>query len=200
MLVTGILKKPFAPSFNVTNESIQSVSSGSSISCFISHQFQLYMGFGPIFQMLWLMLLALVFTVVQSLLLLQIRFNRLKSFSLSSMLINKYSGCDFSMTLTTLSAGTVHQLSFQPHNHQSVTEVSWNQHCTKNEVSNKGFFSNCDQIGRKLWIWSHLLKNSLVENFIFCAVLNLWVVSLIALLKNHADLSFLKFPYFSALM
>lgn len=47
-----------------------------------------------------------------------------QSFSSSSMLINKYSGCDFSMTLTTLSAGMVHQLSFQPHNHQSVTEVS----------------------------------------------------------------------------
>ena len=26
------------------------------------------------------------------------------------------------------------------------------------------------QIHRKLWIWSHLLKKSLVENFIFCAV------------------------------
>ena len=32
------------------------------------------------------------------------------------------------------------------------------------------FFSNCDQIRRKLRIWSHLLKKSLIENFIFCAV------------------------------
>ena len=32
------------------------------------------------------------------------------------------------------------------------------------------FFSKCDQIRRKLWIWSHLLKKSLMENFIFCAV------------------------------
>ena len=33
------------------------------------------------------------------------------------------------------------------------------------------FFSKCDQIRRKLRIWSHLLKKSLMENFIFCAVL-----------------------------
>ena len=36
----------------------------------------------------------------------------------------------------------------------------------------KDFFSKCDQIRRKLRIWSHLLKKSLVENFIFCAVFN----------------------------
>ena len=34
----------------------------------------------------------------------------------------------------------------------------------------KDFFSKCDQIGRKLRIWSHLLKKSLMENFLFCAV------------------------------
>ena len=33
------------------------------------------------------------------------------------------------------------------------------------------FFSKCDQIRRKLRIWSHLLKKSLKENFIFRAVL-----------------------------
>ena len=32
------------------------------------------------------------------------------------------------------------------------------------------FFSKCDQIPRKLQIWSHLLKKLLMENFIFCAV------------------------------
>ena len=31
-------------------------------------------------------------------------------------------------------------------------------------------FSKCDQIRRKLQIWSHLLKKSVMENFIFCAV------------------------------
>ena len=34
----------------------------------------------------------------------------------------------------------------------------------------KDFFSKCDQIHRKLRIWSHLLKKYLIENFIFCAV------------------------------
>ena len=32
------------------------------------------------------------------------------------------------------------------------------------------FFRKCDQFCRKLRIWSHLLKKSLMENFIFCAV------------------------------
>ena len=45
--------------------------------------------------------------------------------------------------------------------------------CTaqKMKFSIKDFFSKCDQIRRKLRIWSHLLKKSLMENFIFCAVL-----------------------------
>ena len=38
----------------------------------------------------------------------------------------------------------------------------------KLKFSIKDFFSKCDQIRRKLWIWSHLLKKSLLENFIFC--------------------------------
>ena len=34
----------------------------------------------------------------------------------------------------------------------------------------KEFFSKCDQICSFLQIWSHLLKKSLMENFLFCAV------------------------------
>ena len=41
----------------------------------------------------------------------------------------------------------------------------------KMKFSIKDFFSKCDQIRRKLRIWSHLLKKSLMENFILCAVL-----------------------------
>ena len=37
------------------------------------------------------------------------------------------------------------------------------------KFSIKDFFSKCDQIWRKLRIWSHLLKKFLMENFIFCA-------------------------------
>ena len=34
----------------------------------------------------------------------------------------------------------------------------------------KDFFSKCNQIRSFLRIWLHLLKKSLMENFIFCAV------------------------------
>ena len=37
----------------------------------------------------------------------------------------------------------------------------------KMKFSVKDFFSKCDQIRRKLQIWSHLLKKSLLKNFIF---------------------------------
>ena len=40
----------------------------------------------------------------------------------------------------------------------------------KIKFSIKYFFSKYDQIRSLLWIWSHLLKKSLMENFIFCVV------------------------------
>ena len=40
----------------------------------------------------------------------------------------------------------------------------------KLKFSIKDSFSKCDQIRMKLRIWSHLLKKSLMENFIFCVV------------------------------
>ena len=40
----------------------------------------------------------------------------------------------------------------------------------KVKFSIKDVFSKCDQIRRKLRIWSHLVKKSLMENFIFCAL------------------------------
>ena len=43
-------------------------------------------------------------------------------------------------------------------------------HCTKMKLSIKNFFSKCDHIRSFLRMWSHLLKKSLTENFIFCAV------------------------------
>ena len=41
----------------------------------------------------------------------------------------------------------------------------------KMKFSIKDFFSKCGQVRRKLQIWPHLLKKSLMENFIFCTVL-----------------------------
>ena len=47
----------------------------------------------------------------------------------------------------------------------------------KMKFSIKDFFSKCDQIRRKLRFWSHLLKKTLMENFIFCAVIILRLVN-----------------------
>ena len=46
-------------------------------------------------------------------------------------------------------------------------------YCTEQKMKFfiKDFFSKCDQICSILRIWSHLLKKSLMENFVFCAVL-----------------------------
>ena len=60
-----------------------------------------------------------------------------------------------------------------------VYEISYYA-AQKMKLSIKNLFSKCDQIRRELRIWSHLLKKSLMENFIFCAVL------LTAQLKNTA--------------
>ena len=47
--------------------------------------------------------------------------------------------------------------------------VQWNT-AQKMKFSIKDFFIKCEQIHRKLRIWSHLLKKPLIENFIFCVV------------------------------
>ena len=41
----------------------------------------------------------------------------------------------------------------------------------------KEFFGKCNQIRRKLRIWSHLLKKPLMENVIFCEVLSVGISS-----------------------
>ena len=40
------------------------------------------------------------------------------------------------------------------------------------KFSIKDLFSKCDKIRSFLGIWSHILKKYLMENFIFCAVLD----------------------------
>ena len=58
----------------------------------------------------------------------------------------------------------VHEISYRAEKITSCT-------AQKMKSSIKDFFSKCDQIRSFLRIWSHLLKESLMENFIFCAVL-----------------------------
>ena len=59
----------------------------------------------------------------------------------------------------------------------------------KIKFSVKAFFSKCDQICRKLRNCSHLLKKSLMKNFIFCAV----ACIIISLLKGAVTVKFEKF-------
>ena len=47
----------------------------------------------------------------------------------------------------------------------NMTKSAW-----KVRLSIKNFYSKCDQIRKKLQIWSHLLKKFLMENLIFWAV------------------------------
>ena len=50
------------------------------------------------------------------------------------------------------------------------------------KFSIKDFFSKCDQIRSFLRIWLHLLKESLIENFIFC------VAEMVILLDFHTSI------------
>ena len=67
------------------------------------------------------------------------------------------------------------------------------------KFSIKDFFSKCDQIRRKLRIWSHLLKKTLMENFIFCAVSGFGnksvhlIVALLEILHNGEDMVIVAF-------
>ena len=47
------------------------------------------------------------------------------------------------------------------------------------KLSIKDFFCKYDQIRGFLRIWSHLVKKSLMQNFIFCAVLFLYLAGLL---------------------
>ena len=58
---------------------------------------------------------------------------------------------------------------FEKHIPHNMLFSGYFRHCTKNEVFHD-FFSKCDQIRSFLRIWSHLLRTSLMKNFIFCAV------------------------------
>ena len=59
-----------------------------------------------------------------------------------------------------------HSKKIKP-NHLDRSKVTLHK---KMKFSIKDFFSKYDQIRSYLRIWSHLLKKSLMENFIFCAV------------------------------
>ena len=55
----------------------------------------------------------------------------------------------------------------------------------KMKSSIKEFFRECDQIRSFLRIWPNLLKKSLGENFIFCAVVFVCTVVKTLMVKKH---------------
>ena len=56
-----------------------------------------------------------------------------------------------------------------------VSDIFWDiDAAQKMKFSIKDFSSKCDQIRSLQRIWSHLLKKSLIENFIFCGVAATW--------------------------
>ena len=79
------------------------------------------------------------------------------------MKLSRKTACDYSFEITVGSRGLTAQ---------------------KMKFSIKYFSSKCDQICRKLRIWSHLLEKSLMENFIFCAVSVLLEINVLSLLAN----------------
>ena len=56
----------------------------------------------------------------------------------------------------------------------TCTLMLWLYTAQEMKFSIMDFFSKCDQIRRFLLIWSHLLKKSVMKNFIFCAVIELF--------------------------
>ena len=67
----------------------------------------------------------------------------------------------------------------------------------KVKFSMKDYLSKCDQIRSFLRIWSHVLKKSLMENFIFCAVTATWLLNLSAELILPKQVSFATIQNFN---
>ena len=96
-------------------------------------------------------------------------------------LIKNYLGKTFLFYLNlSISCETVQKFFNEENNFQTLLEKSDNMENSFISSSNitvqemkfsvKDFVSKCDQIRRKLRIWSYFLEKSLVENFIFYTV------------------------------
>ena len=61
-------------------------------------------------------------------------------------------------------------------------------HKKKMKFSITDFISKCDQINSFQQIWSHLLKKSLMENFIFCIVQRLDSLTILILISRTVNM------------
>ena len=80
---------------------------------------------------------------------------------------------DWSILVFQLSYSCVVLLPWSQHLNQiKIKTFIWcpRHHCTKMKFSIKDCFSKCDQICSCHRSWSHLLKKSLMENFVFCSM------------------------------
>ena len=66
------------------------------------------------------------------------------------------------------------------------------------KFSIKYVFCKCDQIRSFLWIWSHLLKKSLMENFIFLSSADLNWLSEYSASPSNSAITWLQNPLFPA--
>ena len=85
------------------------------------------------------------------------------------MILNRYSQTHrFCKRLIILLNKFMFIIRSNPFTANPFTTNYFNAHKLKFAI--KDLFSKYDQIRNFLWIWSHLLNKSLMENFIFCAV------------------------------
>ena len=82
--------------------------------------------------------------------------------------------------------------------HKSLSWRHASHTAQKMKFSIKDFFSKCDQIRSFLLIWSHLLKKSLMENFIFLKC-HLWKWVLCDSLGRLKKLKWVHFQLFFVL-
>ena len=66
----------------------------------------------------------------------------------------------------------------------------------KMKFSSKDFFSKCDQIRWKQRIWSHLLKKSLMEDFIFCVVNIFEIFNVLVQVRLTSNRTCILYKYF----
>ena len=84
-----------------------------------------------------------------------------KPVSLNNFLKQIYSLEPATLLITDLFVDNFKRLRVNSHKHLTAQKMNF-------PITD--FFSKCDQIRSLLQIWSHLLKKSVMEKFIFCAV------------------------------
>ena len=78
--------------------------------------------------------------------------------------------------------------SFLPNINKKLLILKRSFTAQKMKLSITNFFTKGDRIRRKIWIWSHLLKKSLMENFVFCALLGKSLSELLEITQREVNI------------